>query len=148
MLKLSTRSRYALRAMIELARHEGRGPVLLRRVAEAQRISPKYLEQLTIPLRRAGLLRGERGPSGGYELAKPAPEITALDIVAAVEGPLDLLNCVGNATACDRTATCAARQLWVRVGEAMSGALARETLADLSESQRAASQANAVSYQI
>jgi Rrf2 family protein len=147
-MKLSTKARYALRAMMELALHEGEGPQLLRDIAKAQRLSPKYLEQLTIPLRHAGLLRTERGPSGGYELAKPASRITALDIVEAVEGPLDLLDCIGSSAACDRTATCAARRLWMRVGEAMSGALAEATLADLRESQRSASQPGAFCYQI
>jgi len=147
-VKLSTRARYALRAMIELALREGEGPQLLREVADAQKLSVKYLEQLTIPLRHAGLLRSERGPSGGYELAKPAAEITALDVVSAVEGPLNLLDCVGNTAACDRTATCAARQLWSRVGEAMSSALAETTLADLRENQRAADQSDIFCYQI
>ena len=147
-MKLSTKARYALRAMIELALHEGEGPQLLRDVASAQRVSPKYLEQLTTPLRHAGLVRTERGPSGGYELARPAARITALDIVQAVEGPLDLLDCVGRSAACDRAGTCAARRLWVRVGEAMNGALAEATLADLRDSQRSASRPDAFCYQI
>ena len=94
MIRPSTRARYALRAMIELALHEGAGPLLLRQVAAAQHISPKYLEQLTMPLRRTGLLQAERGPQGGYELARPADEITAREIVEAVEGPLHLLDCL------------------------------------------------------
>ncbi|MFB3883396.1 MAG: Rrf2 family transcriptional regulator [Armatimonadota bacterium] len=147
-MKLSTKARYALRSMIELALREGAGPQLLRDVAQAQRLSPKYLEQLTIPLRHAGLLRTERGPKGGCELARPATRITALDVVTAVEGPLHLLECVGDRNACDRTATCAARQLWMRAGEAISEVLAGTTLADLRESQRATGSAGAFCYEI
>ncbi len=148
MLKLSTKARYALRAMMELAMREGKGPVQLREVAKAQRISAKYLEQLAIPLRHAGLLRTERGPTGGYELMRPPEEITALEVVQAVEGPLDLLECVAHTNACDRTATCATRQLWMEVGEAIGTVLERKTLADLRESQLTARGQAPVLYQI
>jgi Rrf2 family cysteine metabolism transcriptional repressor len=147
MIKPSTRARYALRAMIELALHEGSGPILLRQIAEAQRISPKYLEQLTIPLRRAGLLQAERGPQGGYELAKPSYAITAAEIVEAVEGPLDVLECVRSSAACDRSGECAARRLWARVSDAIATVLSDATLADLREEQLAA-QTGVAAYQI
>ena len=147
-MRLSTKARYTLRAMIELAMREGNGPQQLREIAKAQQLSPKYLDQLTIPLRRAGLLRSARGPSGGYTLARPAREITALDIVVAVEGPLDLLDCIGNSVVCERIPACAARQLWARVGQAMSTVLSRATLADLRDSQRAANEADTLSYEI
>ena len=148
MIKPSTRARYALRAMIELALHEDSGRLLLRQVAQAQRISAKYLEQLTIPLRRAGLLQAERGPQGGYELAKPASEITAAEIIEAVEGPLNLLDCVRSADACDRTPSCAARGLWSRVSDAINDVLSQTTLADLREEQLAAQAETAACYQI
>lgn len=147
-MRLSTKVRYALRAMIELAFHESEGPQLLRDIARAQKLSPKYLEQLTIPLRHAGLVRSERGPNGGYELTRPATQITALDIVEAMEGPLDLLDCVRNEAACDLAENCVSRKLWMRVGGAMSSALMETTLADLRESQRAAYQTDAFCYQI
>ena len=137
-LKLSTKTRYALRAMLELAFREGDGPVQLRQVAEAQRLSPKYLEQLAIPLRHAGLVRAERGARGGYELTRPAQEITALDVVKAVEGPLDLLDCMVSSAVCDRAEACAARDLWVQVNDAIHKVLAGTTLADLRENQRVA----------
>ena len=148
MLKLSTKARYALRALMELAIREGEGPIQLREIAKAQRISPKYLEQLAIPLRHAGLLRTERGPTGGYELARAAEDITALEVVEAVEGPLELLECVGRAAACDRTGTCATRKLWIEVGEAIGSVLARKTLADLRASQLAARGNTPLLYQI
>jgi Rrf2 family transcriptional regulator, cysteine metabolism repressor len=148
MLKLSTKARYALRAMMQLALHEGAGPVQLREIARAQRLSPKYLEQLAIPLRHAGLLRTERGPTGGYELARPSTAITALDVVEAVEGPLALLDCIGRAAACDRTESCAARDLWVQVQEAIDGVLSKATLAQLRENQQLCDTDPPLCYQI
>ena len=148
MVKLSTRARYALRAMMELSLREGAGPVLLRDIAAAQRVSPKYLEQLAIPLRRAGLLQAERGPKGGYQLSRRAEEITAHDIVEAVEGHIHLLECLRTPAACDRTEACAARDLWGRVTQAMSAVLSETTLADLREQQRAAQAKRGAHYQI
>lgn len=147
MIRPSTKARYALRAMIELAIHEGSGPLQLREIAQAQRISAKYLEQLTILLRRAGLLQAERGPQGGYELARPAHDITAQDIIMAVEGPLGVLECIRNSEACDRTAACAARSLWARVSDAIASVLSDTTLAELREQQLAA-QTGVPAYQI
>jgi Rrf2 family protein len=147
-VKVSTKARYALRAMIELALHEGEGPRHLQEIALAQRLSTKYLEQLTIALRHAGLLRAQRGPSGGYELARPADEITPLDIFLAVEGPLELLNCVGSPATCERSPTCVARRLWMEAGAAMNSVLARVTLADLRDDQRAANSVGPLCYDI
>jgi len=148
MLKLSTKARYALRAMVELACREGKGPIQLREIARAQDVSPKYLEQLTISLRNAGLVHSERGPNGGYWLARPAYHITALDVVTAAEGPVTLLECVGQAAACKRSAACAARRLWAKVSAAISDTLGQVTLADLREEQMAANSAQAFCYQI
>ncbi len=148
MLKLSTKARYALRAMVEIASHEGRGPVQLREIAKAQDLSPKYLEQLTISLRNAGLIRSERGPNGGYWLAMPAQQITALDVVRAAEGPLTLMECITQEDVCERSAGCAARNLWSKVSAAITDTLAEVTLADLREEQTAASSSRALCYQI
>ena len=147
-MKLSTKARYALRAMLELSLREGQGPVQLRQIAAAQDISPKYLEQLAMPLRNAGLVRSERGPLGGYQLARPPIAITALDIVLAVEGPLDLLDCLSQSRVCSRAEACAARTLWGRVSAAISDVLADTTLADLRDAQREASTAATFCYQI
>jgi len=147
MLRLSTKARYALRAMIELAMHEGKGLVQLREVAEAQQLSVKYLEQLTISLRHAGLVRAERGPQGGYELAKPADEITVLQVVQAVEGPLNLIDCVAQNEACDRTGACAAHALWRKLSSAIGRVLTETTVADLRAEQQALAEPLAT-YQI
>ena len=147
-MRLSTKVRYALRATLELALREGEGPIQLRHIAKAQDISPKYLEQLAIPLRNAGLLRSERGPTGGYELARPAVTITALDVVQAVEGPVDLLDCIGQSRRCARAETCAARTLWERVSSAIADVLRETTIADLREAQREADTGATFCYQI
>ena len=147
MLRLSTKARYALRAMIELAMHEGEGLVQLREVADAQQLSVKYLEQLTISLRHAGLVRAERGPQGGYELSRPPEEITALQVVQAVEGPLSLIDCIAQNGTCDRRSSCAAHGLWCRLNTAIGRVLSESTLADLRQEQRALSEP-LPSYQI
>jgi len=148
MMKLSTRARYSLRAMIELALRGGDGVVHLDQIAASQGVSTKYLEQLAGLLRNAGLVRSQRGPKGGYSLAKPASDITALDIVRAVDGPLDLVDCIQTTSVCDRSNACAARRLWMRVSAALTDVLGAVTLAELRDEQRAADRADAVSYQI
>lgn len=148
MFRPSTRARYAIRAMLELALHEGEGPILLRKVAAEQEISAKYLEQITIPLRSAGLLLAERGRRGGYRLARPASDITAREIAEALEGPIDLLDCIRTPSACHRAETCAARNLWGRVSQGIVATLSETTLADLREEDRAARTEDALCYQI
>ena len=139
MLKLSTKARYALRAMVELARHEGEGATQLRAIAKAQHLSTKYLEQLTIGLRHGGLIHSERGPRGGYWLANPACQITALDVVRAVEGTMTLLDCVSDSDVCKRSAGCAARSLWSKLSAAINATLGEVTLADLRQKEMEAS---------
>jgi Rrf2 family protein len=148
MLKLSTKARYGLRAMIELALREGEGPVQLGEIATAQRISPKYLEQLFIPLRTAALIRSERGPKGGYALARPSDQITALDAVRAVEGPLDLIDCIAPSRSCDQASHCVARMLWSDASDAIASVLGRVTLKDLADGQRDMDRSIALSYDI
>ena len=132
MLRLSTKTRYALRTMIELARREKDGMVPLKSVAKAQQLSPKYLEQLAISLRQAGLVLAERGSQGGYMLARPAAEITALEVVQAVEGPLHLITCVNRPTSCPRLPNCTAHGLWSRLNDSIQDVLSSTTLAELS----------------
>ncbi|PWG64261.1 Rrf2 family transcriptional regulator [Sediminicurvatus halobius] len=88
-MKLSTKGRYAVTAMMDLALHEGRGPVTLAEISQGQGISLSYLEQLFAQLRRQRLVRGVRGPGGGYRLARPAGDITVADIILAVDESVD-----------------------------------------------------------
>ena len=135
-MRISSKGRYGLRAMIELASQDGKGPVLLKDVAEAQGLPLGYLEQIISPLRKAGLVRSFRGARGGYQLARAPEQINALEIVEALEGPLAPLDCVTEPRACDRAPGCAARDLWCRLHRAMADTLSRTTLAQLVEEQR------------
>ncbi len=118
---------------MELACRASDETVQLHYIAEEQGISLKYLEQIMRPLRLAGLVTSERGSSGGYRLARPASEISALDIVQAVEGPVFLVECVARPAICPRSAWCVAHCLWGRVGKAVSDALADADLASMAE---------------
>jgi Rrf2 family iron-sulfur cluster assembly transcriptional regulator len=134
MLRLSTRARYALRAMLELSLHRD-GRVLLRDIAEQQDLPPKYLEQLAIPLRHAGLIEAQRGSAGGYVLAQPADKVSVLQVVEAVEGPLDVAKCVVRATVCPRASSCASRNVWVKLSRHVRQFLGEVTLADVRDEQ-------------
>ncbi len=142
-LKLSTKGRYGLRAMIDLAADHGAGPVLVRSVAESQGISSKYLHALLASLKSAGLVRSIRGSGGGYVLAREPEAITLLQILEALEGPLNVVDCVADTELCGRAACCAARDVWVDVSRAIAEVLGGITLAALLERQRAKDAAGA-----
>jgi Rrf2 family protein len=123
--------------MMELASGYGRGPMLAEAIAKNQAISGKYIHLLANGLRAAGLLRAIRGPSGGYELARAPSAITALEVIAALEGPNAPLECVEDASSCDRANACAARDLWCDVALAMDKVLSGITLEQLVAKQQA-----------
>ena len=102
MMKLSTKGRYGARLMLELALEYGKGPVLLKEVAERQEISEKYLGHLISPLKAAGLINSTRGAHGGYTLAKASKDITLAEVVQAVEGNLSVVECVSSPGVCSR----------------------------------------------
>ena len=136
-MKVSTKGRYGLRVMMELAGAYGRGPLLVGTIAERQAISGKYIHVLMGGLRSAGLVRAARGRNGGYALAKDPGEISALEVVTALEGRFAPAGCVGDASACARSGRCAARDLWCAVAGAIDGVLGGVTLAQLAARQRA-----------
>jgi len=148
MLRPSARVQYALRTMVDLALHDGSGPVPLRDLANGEPVSRKYLEQLASALHRAGLVRVARGPNGGYELARSADRISAKDIIESVNGPTSLLDCLLSPSSCQRSRTCAARRMWGRVNEAVLLVMEETTLGDLREQQRAREGGYLSSYQI
>jgi len=129
-MKLSTRSRYGLRALLEVA-IAGKGPVILRNVCEKQDLSAKYLERIFTDLKKAGIVGSVRGAGGGFLLLRPPSEITVLEIVRALEKGFGTADCVSDPAECDRSKKCPARKAWVRVTEAMLGALGSISLADL-----------------
>ena len=148
MIRLSTKGRYGTRAMLELALSQDNRPVLLRDIAGRQGISTKYLEQIMPSLKSAGLVNSNRGASGGYFLARPPGKINMREIVEALEGPLKLVDCVGNARLCPEAGICAARELWQEAGSSISGILESRTLADLAEKQRKKSKSRPPMYSI
>jgi Rrf2 family protein len=129
-MKLSTRTRYGVRMMLALARNYGQGFVFLKDVAKGEDISEKYLSQIIIPLRGAGLVSSSRGVHGGYTLAKSPAEITLKQIVEPFEGDC-LVDCVNNPAACSRVLTCASRDIWTLLGGKISETLNAITLEQL-----------------
>jgi len=130
-MKLSTRSRYGTRLMLDMAQHYAHGPLNLAGIARRQGISVKYLEQLIIPLKKAQLVKGIRGPKGGHILAKPPEAINVGEIVALMEAGMSLAACSEHPELCQRSETCVTRTVWRAAANAMFGALGAITLADL-----------------
>ena len=130
-MRVSTRGRYGLRAMFELARGFGRAPVLMSTVAERQGLSRKYLHALLTALKSAGLVRSVRGAGGGFVLARPPAEIKLSEVLRALEGPLSLVDCVADKRACDRSSRCPARRVWRELAGAVENVLDNVTLEDL-----------------
>ena len=131
-MKLSTRTRYGLRAILDLAMYQGKRPIQLKVIAKHQQISIKYLEQLIAILRTAGLVRSIRGSKGGYVLARPAQEIRVSDVFFALEGPSPIaVECLENKDSCTRVLDCIAREVWVKVQDAIIEVLKSMTLQDL-----------------
>jgi len=137
-VRLSTRGRYALRAMIDLALHTDGEPVLRSDIAERQEISTDYIEQLFVKLRKAGFIESVKGPGGGYILAKSPDQIRAGDIIRTVEGPIALVHCVApqQETACHRIDSCVTHLLWKRLSDKVAEVLDSVTLKDLCDQAR------------
>jgi Rrf2 family transcriptional regulator, iron-sulfur cluster assembly transcription factor len=134
-MKFSTRVRYGLRAMLELALDEGGGPVPLARLAEKQHLSVKYLENLFQSLRSAKLVVAARGPRGGYRLARPAGEISVLEVAQALDGRIHLVECVANPRFCDEVAHCRTHRLWGELSRVLEARMAGITLDQLAHDQ-------------
>ena len=130
-MKLSTRTRYAVRAIIELAQNDSNRPLQLKIIAQRQDISVKYLEQLMAVLRSAGFVRSIRGSKGGYVLAKAPNQIKLNEVLHRLEGTVATVECVENDDYCSRSADCAARYLWMQVEQAIEKVLEAITLQDL-----------------
>jgi Rrf2 family protein len=136
-MRISTRGRYALRAMVDLAQHGDNGPVSRRDISERQEISADYLAQLFIPLQTAELVEGVKGPGGGYRLTRDPSLIRPGDVVRAVEGPVSVVHCTlpcpDEGPACSRVDRCVTHLLWKRVSEAVTEVLDSVTLKDLAD---------------
>lgn len=132
-MRLTTKGRYAVMAMAELARSSQGRPINLALIAQAQAISMSYLEQLFAKLKRAGLVSAARGPGGGYDLARPAAEISIVEIINAVDEPIQTTRCeLGADIGCQAGGErCLTHDLWFELGEHIRGFLAQVSLADV-----------------
>lgn len=132
-MKLTTRGTYSTRLMMDLAVNYGKGLVLLKDISKSQEISLKYLAQLIIPLRIAGLIRSSRGAHGGYCLSRAPKDIKLSEIIIAVEGPFYLVECVNYPDICNRSKSCVAREIWTEIGEKFLDILSSYNLQQLTE---------------
>jgi len=119
-MRISTKIRYGARAMLELASRYGEGPVDLKEIAKKEDISLKYLEQVIIPLRTAGLVKSIRGSKGGYSLARPPSEICLNDLVEVLDGPIDLIECLKDPKGCSKAPFCVTRDIWKEASDAIN----------------------------
>ena len=134
-MRLTTKGRFAVTAMMDLAMRQTRGPVTLAAISERQHISLSYLEQLFGKLRRAKLVNSVRGPGGGYCLARPIATITVADIISAVDEPIDATQCAGKEN-CDDDRRCITHDLWATLNQKMNDYLSSVSLADVVSHQQ------------
>lgn len=130
-MKISTRTRYGLRAVLELAMSYGQGPLQLKAIAQHQDISVKYLEQIIAILKSGGFVRSIRGARGGYILAISPNQVKISDVFGCLEGPVNTVDCIENQNCCARVADCLAREVWAQVQNAINNILQSITLQDL-----------------
>ena len=135
-MKISTKGRYGLRILIDLATHDPEKPRMLKDIAESQQISEKYISRLVIDLRRAGLIRSVRGVKGGFHLAKLPEEITLLKVLETMEGPLSVVECVKSPEKCKRQMLCPARGIWKKLNDDIRGLTSKITLDDILNAYR------------
>lgn len=132
-MKLSTKGRYACRAMLELALNYKKKPILLREIAKNQEISEKYLDRILSSLKSSGLIKSTRGAQGGYSLVKPPSKIKLNEIIQSLEGSLAPVECVDDPKLCHRSDICATKDVWLQLKEVMIKTLESITLQDLLE---------------
>jgi Rrf2 family cysteine metabolism transcriptional repressor len=130
-MKLSSRTRYGMRAILELALEYGKAPLQIKTIADREDISNKYLEQLIAMLKASGLVRSIRGPRGGYVLAKPPSQVLMKDVFLTLEGPMVPAECLEHEKYHEGCTDCATRQIWHRLQNAILDVLESVTLADL-----------------
>nr|WP_284707737.1 Rrf2 family transcriptional regulator [Sporomusa sphaeroides] len=139
-VKLSTKGRYGVAAMYDLALHYGQGAISLKSVAQRQGISEHYLEQLMGTLRKAGYVKSVRGAQGGYALTKDPAEISVGDVIRTMEGPIAPVDCLladdASRTFCERVDICVTRGVWAKVRDSITSVIDSITLADLCNEEK------------
>ena len=134
-MKISTKGRYGTRALVELAMRDTSEPMLLRHIAKQQDISLPYLEHVISPLIAAGILRSTKGPKGGISLNKKPEDIKLSEVIRLLEGSVAPTDCVDNPEVCNRVGTCAVRDIWCELKEALDRVLSSTTIQDLVDRQ-------------
>ena len=135
-MKLSTRGRYGLRALMELAGRQGEDPMLMETIARNQDLSRKYLHAILSKLREAGFVRSVRGARGGYSLARSPEEIRLDEVIRVLEGSIAVTDCVEDGASCERSENCPAREVWSGLSRAIETFLGGKTLSDLLEVEK------------
>ena len=130
-MKLSTRGRYGIHAMYDLAVHFGDGPQSIKCIAERQNVPEAYLEQLIAMLRRAKLVISNRGSQGGYRLARDPAQVTVGDVLRALEGGLNLVDCLEEDDACGKSCACPSRIVWMKIRDGLNQVVDGITLQDM-----------------
>jgi Rrf2 family protein len=144
---LSTKGDYGVRALIDLAKHAGEGPVQRSDIARRRQLPESYLDHLLAQLRRDGFIRSTRGPGGGHQLARPAEEITLLAVLECLEGSLAPMSCVDEANRGGES-LCGQSWVWEEIYDDMRKRLVTVTLADLVEHERQHERQTVVNYSI
>lgn len=149
-MKISTKGRYGLQALLDLAIYGQNDYISLKSVAERQGMSDNYLEQLFASLKKNGLVESTRGAQGGYRLSKGASEITVKQVLNALEGPLALVDCIieGNEQDCDRYECCVTRVLWQKIMDKLDEVTDSISLADLVECHKVTKSTKGLEYYI
>jgi Rrf2 family protein len=144
-MKISTKTRYGTRFLIALAAQHGKGPVYMKDIAQSEGISEKYLSQILITLRSAGLVEGFRGVHGGYVLTRPPSQITVREIVSLLEGGLSIIDCTA-AEICPRSGQCSSRDVWKKIEQTLSEVLESITLEQLAAHHQGQKQPKAMYF--
>lgn len=135
-MKLSTKGRYGLRALIDLALYSEEEPVSIQSIAKRQNLSESYLEQLVRKMRTAGLVVSVRGAGGGYQLSRPAEEISVGDVLRALEGNLDAVSCSAGTEGCEGADLCVTKYVWSKINESITLAVDSITIKQLVDESR------------
>ena len=135
-MNISTKSKYALRALVDLAAHFNGRPVLLKDIARRENLSLRYLENIFTKLRKDGLLNSSKGRGGGFILARPAADINLLEIVKFLEGDTAVTECVDELSSCTRAGVCIVREVWVNLDKIYTDYLESVTLNSLVNAYR------------
>ena len=130
-MKITAKARYALRILLDVAVYGDRKPRTIREIAKSQGISEKFISRIVVPLRRAGFLSSVRGVQGGLRMARFPDQITVLDVVTAMDGPVSILECLSHPNRCSRQGHCAAEEIWRQVNDGISETLRSVRLSDV-----------------